>query len=44
MRADQSFQITNVNVFDSVAGRIDGPFDVTVARSDDRHHRPGRAN
>lgn len=31
MRADQSFQITNVNVFDSVAGRIDGPFDVTVA-------------
>ena len=27
---DESFQITNVNVFDSLEGRVDGPFDVTV--------------
>ena len=26
----ESLSITNVNVFDSVAGRVDGPFDVTV--------------
>ncbi|MDN5767878.1 MAG: amidohydrolase family protein [Humibacillus sp.] len=30
MSAAQSLQITNVNVFDSLAGRINGPFDVTV--------------
>jgi len=27
----ETFRITNVNVFDSVAGRVDGPFDVTVS-------------
>jgi imidazolonepropionase-like amidohydrolase len=26
----ESFRITNVNVFDSIAGRVEGPFDVTV--------------
>jgi hypothetical protein len=26
----EAFRITNVNVFDSVAGRVDGPFDVTI--------------
>ena len=26
----ETLRITNVNVFDSVAGRVDGPFDVTV--------------
>src|SRR3954453_19085790 len=30
MSASDLLRITNVNVFDSVAGRIDGPFDVTV--------------
>lgn len=25
-----AFRVTNVNVFDSVAGRVDGPFDVTI--------------
>jgi imidazolonepropionase-like amidohydrolase len=27
-----SFRITNVNVFDSIAGRVDGPFDVTIGQ------------
>ena len=26
----EPLRITNVNVFDSIAGRVDGPFDVTV--------------
>ena len=26
----EPLRITNVNVFDSLAGRVDGPFDVTV--------------
>jgi hypothetical protein len=26
----EAFRITNVNVFNSVAGRVDGPFDVTI--------------
>ena len=30
MGEGESFSITNVNVFDSVAGRVEGPFDVTV--------------
>jgi imidazolonepropionase-like amidohydrolase len=30
MGEGDSFSITNVNVFDSIAGRVEGPFDVTV--------------
>ena len=30
MGSGGTFRITNVNVFDSVAGRVDGPFDVTL--------------
>ena len=29
-RMGEPLRITNVNVFDSIAGRVDGPFDVTV--------------
>lgn len=30
MGEGESFRVTNVNVFDSIEGRVDGPFDVTV--------------
>jgi imidazolonepropionase-like amidohydrolase len=32
MGSGEPFRITNVNVFDSVAGRVDGPFDVAIGQ------------
>ena len=35
-----SFRITNVNVFNGVAGRVDGPFDVTIGQGTITSVRP----
>ena len=38
----EPLRITNVNVFDSVEGRVDGPFDVTVGDGTITSVRPAR--